>query len=64
MNFSLSDREIELASEFMSRLRLEYTGAIGGQFTFEFTNTSLGQIASVYDNVSKERLVLTDFDNW
>jgi hypothetical protein len=64
MNFSLNDREIELASEFMNRLRLEYTGAIGGQFTFEFTNTSLGQIASVYDNVSKERLVLTDFDTW
>lgn len=41
-----------------------YCGAIGGQFEFTFTPTSLGTIASVKDNVTGEKLILTDFGDF
>ena len=48
----------------MEEKQVEYCGAIGGQFTFTFTRTSIVQVATVIDNVSKEELTLTDFDEW
>jgi hypothetical protein len=64
MRFELGERESKLAREFMNKKRLEYTGAIGGQFTYEFTPTSLGLGCAIIDNVSKERCDLTDYESW
>lgn len=64
MRFELGEREIKLAREFKDKKRLEYTGAIGGQFTYEFTPTSLGLGCAIIDNVSKERCDLTDYESW
>lgn len=62
MKFELSKEEEDKAWEFIKTKQVDYCGAIGGQFTFEFTRTSIGQIATVLDNVSGERCDLTDYD--
>ena len=64
MKFELSKEEEDRAWEFIKTKQVDYCGAIGGQFTFTFTRTSIGQVATVIDNVSKEELTLTDFDEW
>lgn len=64
VNFRLTEKESKLAQKFMEEKQVEYCGAIGGQFTFTFTRTSIVQVATVIDNVSKEELTLTDFDEW
>lgn len=62
--FRLTEKETKLAQKFMEEKQLEYAGAIGGQFTFTFTITSIGQIVTVIDSASNEELTLTDFDEW
>lgn len=64
MRFELTEEEVEKARKFMTSKRVEYCGAIGGQFTFTFSNTSIGQFRTVIDNVSKEECHLTDLDNF
>lgn len=64
MKFELSKEEENKAWEFIKTKQMDYVGAIGGQFTFEFTRTSIGQIATVLDNVSGERCDLTNYDNF
>lgn len=64
MKFELTEKEEILAWKFIKEKQVEYCGAIGGQFTFTFTRTSLGQISTIIDCVSKEELTLTDFDEW
>lgn len=41
-----------------------YTGAIGGQFMFIITQTSLGPTLVVKDAITNEELNLTDYDMW
>lgn len=41
-----------------------YTGAIGGQFTFSFTPTSIGVIVVVKDALTGEKIDLTDYSEW
>lgn len=38
-----------------------YCGAIGGQFTYEFTPTSIGVIIVVKDAITDEKIDLTDY---
>lgn len=64
ITFRLTKEEVELAQKFMKEKALDYVGAIGGQFTFEFTITSIGQIITVLDSVSGERCDVTDYDNF
>lgn len=61
MEFKLSDEQWEKAKEWMKE-REKYSGAIGGQFSFVFTQTSLGLITVVKDQESE--LDLTDYDFW
>ena len=62
--FQLSEKENKRIAEFIKEKRIEYTGAIGGQFTWGFTPTTIGTIVSITDNVSKETLDVTDYDEW
>jgi hypothetical protein len=64
MNFSLSDAEVERANKFIDEKELEYVGAIGGQFTYEFTITSIGVIKSIKDCVSGDSFILSDFEDF
>ena len=41
-----------------------YSGAIGGDLTYSFTNTSLGTIITVTDKFTGEKLDVTDYDMW
>lgn len=41
-----------------------YTGAVGGEITFCFTPTSLGNVCVVTDQVTGEKINLTDYDSW
>ena len=59
--FKLSDEQTEKAKQWMKE-REKHVGAIGGQFTFSFTPTSLGNIVTVSDG--KEELSLTNKDLW
>ena len=59
--FKLSDEQTEKAKQWMKE-REKYVGAIGGQFTFTFTPTGLGNIVTITDG--KEELRLTDSDLW
>jgi hypothetical protein len=61
MNFNLTKEQYEKASIWMKE-REKYSGAIGGQFSFVFSPTSIGMVASVTDG--NESLDLTDYDLW
>ena len=39
-----------------------YCGAVGGQFTFYFTPTSIGTIIGVKDAITGEQIDLTDYE--
>ena len=41
-----------------------YGGAIGGDLTYSFTNTSLGTVVTVKDGFTGETLDVTDYDMW
>lgn len=41
-----------------------YYGACGGGFSFTFTPTSLGVGVKVTNNITKETIDLTDYENW
>jgi len=64
MEFVLTKEEQEKANAFHKKCRKKYAGAIGGAFTYSFTPTSMGVIASVECGFCKEKLVLTDFNDW
>ena len=59
--FKLSDEQTEKAKQWMKE-REKYVGAIGGQFSFTFTPTGLGDIVTITDG--KEELTLTDYNLW
>lgn len=40
------------------------SGAIGGRYTFHFTNTSIGTVIKVTDNCTKEEIDLSDYESW
>lgn len=62
MKFALTEEQELKAAHWMAEKKVKHQGAIGGQFTFEFTNTSIGQIQKVRDCVSNEVLDLTDYE--
>lgn len=65
--FELSLDQQRLATQWMEGRELTSPSmptAIGGRFTFEFTQTSVGVVAIVRDAHDDVKLVLTDYDNW
>ena len=38
--------------------------AIGGRFTFSFTNTGIGTSVRIHDNLLKEETDVTNYDTW
>ena len=64
MRFNLNKVELARIKEFQDKHRVAYSGAIGGQFSYKFTPTSLGDIITVIDGTSGEELNVTDFDSW
>jgi len=62
--FRLSEDQQAKASEFIAERRKENTSAIGGQFTYQFTPTTLGLGISIKDNISGEVCDLSDYEGW
>lgn len=67
IQFKLDDKEEALAKEWLTchkdKCPIKYAGAIGGKYTWCFTDTSLGVISSLKCHCG-ERIVLTDFEDW
>lgn len=66
MTFELDPTQKKKAYSWMKKLIKDNAevGTIGGRFTFSFTGTGLGLIIKVIDNVTKQELDLTDYENW
>jgi len=64
MKFQLTENQSKLASEWMKEKRVDNQGAIGGQFTYQFTPCSIGVFVSIVDCVTKEELDLSEYDNF
>lgn len=65
--FTLNEEQITKIDDWTKTLNPPigaYCGAIGGRFTYQFTPTSLGTVVKVIDNLSKEFLDLSDYDQW
>lgn len=41
-----------------------YAGAIGGRYTYSFTPTGLGLIITVTNNITKDQIDLTNYEDW
>lgn len=59
--FTLTDDQYDKARLWMDD-REKYVGAIGGQFSFIFTPTSLGITVVVTDG--EEKLDITNYEEW
>jgi hypothetical protein len=61
--FTLSEEQNKKVQDFINK-NTKYSGAIGGQFTWSFTPTSIGMIIKITDNLSGEVLDVTNYDEW
>lgn len=43
------------------KMDVPYTGTIGGHFSYKFTPSSIGLFCTVYDEIQKEELHLTEY---
>lgn len=58
-------KTISLAfDDFITETAKEYTGAIGGQYTYSFTATSLGTILEIKDGITGKIFNATDYASW
>lgn len=56
-------KEHDVAKHVYPGKKHRYSGAIGGAYTFEFTDTSLGTVVIVRCSCG-ERLDVSDYDHW
>ncbi len=57
--------KIQIERGFLSeQWKKPYYGCSGGAYTYSFTPTTLGTIVKVINNVTKEEINLTNFDEW
>lgn len=64
MKFEIDEEQLKKIQEWKNTLKVEYTGAIGGRFTYEFTPTGIGTAITVKDCVTDQSLDVSDYDNW
>jgi hypothetical protein len=63
--FSLDESQKKKLDEWVATKDLSaYGGAIGGRFTYCFTQTSLGEIVQVIDGLDNTKIDLTDYSLW
>ncbi len=62
--FCLNDKQLEQIKAWASKHEKVYTGAIGGRYTYTFTPTSVGMIVNVIDCVTKEKLDISNYEDW
>lgn len=63
MKFELTKEQLEKLAEWKKTLKKRPKTAIGGAFTYKFTQTSIGLIA-VVEYFDGSKIDLTDYDNF
>jgi hypothetical protein len=65
MTFEISDEQESKFKAWYAKIprKKKYVGAIGGDYSFEFAPTGLGDIVKVKHVTGKE-LDLTEYDKW
>jgi hypothetical protein len=58
------EHPFRLEYEMSWELGYPYTGAIGGQFTYQFTPNSIGESVRVIDQVTGDHIDLTEYETW
>lgn len=65
--FDLTDEQREKLNEWLGDRKKQYTGAIGGALTYEFTPTTIGLVTKVTwmrGSKNEDTIDLTDYDIW
>lgn len=62
--FQLNKKERAAANEFIKKQDKPYAGAIGGQFSYIFTPTSIGCVIKVLNHFTGEECDVTDYEEW
>jgi len=66
-NFTIPEKESKIAENWISKhkmvCRIKDVGAIGGKYTWSFTQTSLGCI-TILKCACGEEIDLTDYRDW
>ena len=62
----LDDKESSKISEWIKERRKDGRpeGCIGGRFTYKITHTTLGTVVIVVDNITKEELDISNYEDW
>ena len=64
MKFKLTDEQSAKVADWQEKHKRSCAGAIGGIYTYSFTVTGLGVVTVVTNNLTKETLDISDYDNW
>lgn len=64
MRFELTDEQKRKVWEWANSLPEADTGAAGGRLTYMFTPTGLGVVLVVQDEITKQTINLTDYNEW
>lgn len=63
--FTLNENEVRKINDWIKGHDQEVmVGAIGGRYTYCFTDTNIGRIVKVIDGVTGENFDATDYDDW
>ena len=62
--FTLSEKELKKANDWINSKPIRYEGACGGRFSYIFTPNSIGITIIIRDNLMKDELNITDYDEW
>jgi hypothetical protein len=62
--FRINKQQVEKILTWQATHKEEYCGANGGRYTYSFTLTNMGMVVEVIDNITNERLNVTEYDQW
>ena len=64
ISFSLDKDQQEKLNAWMKTRPTKYEGCSGGRYVYTFRPTSLGLVTRVRDDITKEEINLSDYENW
>ena len=62
--FSLNNNQVRKFRSIEKNEKKNTTPVLGGVYTFSFTPTSLGVVATVTNNLTKKTIDLTEYEQW
>ncbi|MFA5174704.1 MAG: hypothetical protein WC438_05980 [Candidatus Pacearchaeota archaeon] len=64
IEFNLDMKQFKKLQEWKKKQKKDYAGAIGGEYTYSFTQTGLGTVVVVKNNIFNKEIDLTDYEGW